>query len=82
MKFALCNEMFEGWPLDQIAATAAEIGYQGLELAPYTLATLVTDLSAADRAKIRKDVEGAGLKVAGLHWLHYAGGICFRWNTS
>jgi sugar phosphate isomerase/epimerase len=61
--------MFEDWPLDRIAATAAQIGYQGIELAPFTLADLVTDLTATDRRKIRQDVEGAGLAVSGLHWL-------------
>jgi sugar phosphate isomerase/epimerase len=68
-RYSLCNEMYEVWPLDRVAASAAEIGYQGIELAPFTLAPLVTDLSAADRRKIRRDVEGAGLEVAGLHWL-------------
>lgn len=68
-RYSLCNEMFEGWPLAEIAQLAAKIGYQGVELAPYTFAPLVTDLSAADRARIRQDVEDAGLKVAGLHWL-------------
>jgi sugar phosphate isomerase/epimerase len=68
-RYALCNEMFEGWSLDKVAAAAAEIGYQGIELAPFTLAPLVTDLSPADRVRIRRDVEGAGLEVAGLHWL-------------
>lgn len=68
-RYSLCNEMFEGWELADIAQLAAEIGYQGVELAPYTFAPLVTDLSAADRHKIRQDVEDAGLKVSGLHWL-------------
>jgi sugar phosphate isomerase/epimerase len=68
-RYSLCNEMFEGWSLADVARLAAEIGYQGVELAPYTFAPLVTDLSAADRLRIRRDVEEAGLQVAGLHWL-------------
>ena len=68
-KYSLCNEMFENWALSKIAATAADLGYQGIELAPYTLAPLVTDLSAEDRKRIRQDVEGAGMKVSGLHWI-------------
>ena len=69
MPYAICNELFEDWPLDKTAAFVAELGYQGLELAPFTLCNLVTDLSAADRRRIRRTVEGAGLAVVGLHWL-------------
>ena len=69
MSYAICNELFEDWPLDKTAAFVAELGYQGLELAPFTLCNLVTDLSAADRLRIRRTVEGVGLSVVGLHWL-------------
>jgi sugar phosphate isomerase/epimerase len=78
-RYSLCNEMFEGWDLADIARLAAEIGYQGVELAPYTFAPLVTDLDAADRARIRRDVEDAGLQVSGLHWL--LARTPFRLNT-
>lgn len=68
-RYALCNEMFEDWPLEKIAGIAADLGYQGLELAPYTLCDYVTNLSTVDRTKIRRTIEGAGLSVVGLHWL-------------
>ncbi|MEM7030185.1 MAG: sugar phosphate isomerase/epimerase family protein [Chloroflexota bacterium] len=68
-RYALCNEMYEDWPLDKVAASAAEIGYEGLELAPFTLCDYVTDLSLADRKQIRQTIESAGLAVVGLHWL-------------
>ena len=68
-QFAICNELFEGWSLADTAAFVAELGYQGLELAPFTFCHLVTDLSSADRSHIRRTVEGAGLRVVGLHWL-------------
>jgi sugar phosphate isomerase/epimerase len=67
--YSICNESFEEWPLAQIAAKVAEMGYQGIELAPFTLAPLVTDISAEERTQIRRDVEDAGLTVSGLHWL-------------
>lgn len=69
MHYAICNELFEGWPLEKTAAFVAELGYTGLELAPFTLCNLVTDLTAADRRRIRRAVEDAGLSVVGLHWL-------------
>ena len=69
MPYAICNELFEDWPLEKTAAFVAELGYQGLELAPFTLCSLVTELSSADRRRIRRTVEDAGLSVVGLHWL-------------
>ena len=67
--FAICNETFVDWPLERACGFAAECGYTGLEIAPFTLAPLATDLSAARRAEIRRTVEAAGLQVIGLHWL-------------
>ena len=67
--FALCNELFQGWPLERVAALAAEVGYEGLELAPFTLTDDVRHLGPAERQGIRRAVETAGLRVAGLHWL-------------
>jgi sugar phosphate isomerase/epimerase len=68
-KYSICNEMFEEWPLAKVAETAAALGYQGVELAPFTLAPLITDLDAAQRRQIRRDVEGAGLEISAVHWL-------------
>jgi sugar phosphate isomerase/epimerase len=67
--FAICNEIYEGWSLSDACAHAARVGYDAIELAPFTLAPRITDLTAADRARIRSTVEASGLKVAGLHWL-------------
>ena len=60
MKYAICNELFEGWPLDKTAAFVADLGYHGLELAPFTLCELVTDLSSAQRRTIRRTIENTG----------------------
>ena len=68
-RYAICNELFEGWSLADTAAFVGDLGYQGLELAPFTLCDLVTDLSATERTQIRNTVEGAGISVVGLHWL-------------
>jgi sugar phosphate isomerase/epimerase len=69
MKFAICNETFQDWPLEKACDLAAECGYTGLEIAPFTLGKYVTEIPAARRREVRKTVEKAGLKVAGLHWL-------------
>jgi sugar phosphate isomerase/epimerase len=68
-RYAFCNEGFEGWPLERVAAFVAEVGYQGLELAPFTLCQDVREVAPPERRAIRRTVESAGLEVVGLHWL-------------
>jgi len=48
---------------------AAECGYQGIEIAPFTIANFVTDISAQRRTEIRRQAERAKLDIVGLHWL-------------
>jgi sugar phosphate isomerase/epimerase len=69
LRYAICNETFVDWPHDRVCEFVAATGYTGLELAPFTFAPLVTDLSATRRAEIRKQAESRGLSVIGLHWL-------------
>ena len=69
MKFAVCNETFQDWPMDRALAFAAECGYTGVEIAPFTLAQRATDVTASRRAEIRQQAAAAGLDVVGLHWL-------------
>lgn len=69
MKFAICNETFENWPFDKAFALAAECGYTGLEIAPFTISNYVTDIGAQQRAEIRRLAQRNGLSILGLHWL-------------
>lgn len=68
-KYAICNETFEGWEHDRVCASVAALGYTGLEIAPFTLAPLITDVSAAKRTELRHQAETAGVRIIGLHWL-------------
>src|SRR3954471_16792847 len=69
MKYAICNETFEGWDHERVCRFVAGLGYQGLELAPFTLAPRITDVSAEQRAKLRAEAERHGVSIIGLHWL-------------
>jgi len=69
MKYAICNETFEGWDHARVCARVAELGYRGLEVAPYTLAPRITEVSLARRAELRRQAEAEGLQIIGLHWL-------------
>jgi len=69
MRYAICNETFEGWEHAKVCATVAELGYEGLELAPFTLAPRITDVTAVQRDQLRRQAEKCGLRIIGLHWL-------------
>lgn len=69
MRFSICNEMFGETPFDEVCATAKEIGYEGVEVAPFVLANSVNDLDADDRKKLKQTAADHGLAIVGLHWL-------------
>jgi len=69
MRYAICNETFGEWPLAKACDFAAECGYAGVEIAPFTLAALARDLSPATRGDLRRSIARAGLECVGLHWL-------------
>jgi sugar phosphate isomerase/epimerase len=69
MKFGTCNEYFEGWAIEDVFDYAAEIGYDGVEIAPFTLADSVDDIPASRRDQIRAAAERSGVDIIGLHWL-------------
>jgi sugar phosphate isomerase/epimerase len=69
MKFALCNEMFEGRPMAEICSTAKRLGYDGIEIAPFTLALSADQITDKQRKEIRQAIADNGLETVGLHWL-------------
>ncbi len=68
-KFAICNEQFEGWEFGRVCRFVKQAGYDGLEVAPFTLAPRITDVTADQRAALRRQAEEAEVKILGLHWL-------------
>ena len=69
MRLALCNEVLAGLPLERQCEIAAALGYDGLEIAPFTLGEAPHRLAPAAVAGVRRTVESFGLAVTGLHWL-------------
>ena len=69
MRTAVCNEMFGAIPFAEQCALTARHGFQGIELAPYTLAEDPMQIRPARAREIRRIIEEAGLACAGLHWL-------------
>lgn len=69
MKFAICNETFVDWPFERACQFAAECGYTGLEIAPFTIHSDARQITPAQRAEVRRVADAAGLEIIGLHWL-------------
>lgn len=69
MQFGICSEIFQDWKLDEAMRFAAKTGYDVIEIAPFTLAKYVTDLSSADRSRIKDDAKKAGIAISGIHWV-------------
>ena len=69
MKFAICNEIFQGWKLEDTFAFAAKTGYDAVEIAPFTIAKYVTQVPPAERRRIRDLAKSSGLAISGIHWV-------------
>jgi sugar phosphate isomerase/epimerase len=69
MRYAICNETFEGWDHAKVCRFVADVGYTGLEMAPFTLAPRITDVSRERRRELRAQAEACGVQIIGLHWL-------------
>jgi sugar phosphate isomerase/epimerase len=69
MRYAICNETFGDWDFDRACAVAVEHGYSGIEIAPFTLAPNITDVSAKQRRDLCRQASQSGLSIVGLHWL-------------
>jgi sugar phosphate isomerase/epimerase len=69
LRIALCNEVLGELPFERQVDLAARLGYDGLEIAPFTLGAEPHRLAAAERARLRRLIADARLEVVGLHWL-------------
>ena len=68
-RLAVCNELWGDMPIEEVFDRAASLGYEGVEIAPFTLAESVEHISAERRRAIRRAAEVSGVQIVGLHWL-------------
>ncbi len=69
MKLALCNEVLRHLPFDAQCAMAAQLGYQGLEVAPFTLFQDASELDETLAARVQASARAQELSIPSLHWL-------------
>ncbi len=69
MPYLMCNEVVRELEFAAQCDLAAELGYDGIELAPFTLGPNPHRLAAERVAALRRAVTDAGIRVGALHWL-------------
>jgi len=67
-KLALCSEVFK-LPIEDTIRRVAELGFEGIEIAPFNVGESVTDVSPARRREMVRVARSAGIEIIGLHWL-------------
>ena len=68
-RHAICNEAFEKAHFADACRTIRKTGYQGIEIAPFTLAEDPATIPPANRREYQNIIEYEGLRFVGLHWL-------------
>ena len=68
-KLAVCNELFEGSDFAASCRLLKKVGWQGIEIAPFTLQKDASTLPAERRREVRDIIVSEGLEFVGLHWL-------------
>jgi D-psicose/D-tagatose/L-ribulose 3-epimerase len=66
---AICNEAYEKWNFADACKSIRKAGYEGIEIAPFTLAENPPSLSAEARRECRDIIASEGLLFVGLHWI-------------
>lgn len=69
MKLALCNEVIRELEFERQCALAAELGYDGLELAPFTVSEQPHLMGPDKRVWLKRAAADAGIRITSLHWL-------------
>jgi len=74
MKLAICNEIFwtedaDAWTIARQFEAAAEAGFDGLEISPFTLHFDVRAITDEQKGQIVESSQRTGVEVAGIHWL-------------
>ena len=65
----MCNEAFQGRPFREVCQVLRGFGYQGIEIAPFTLAADPLEISAEQRREYKAIMAEEGIDFVGLHWL-------------
>ncbi len=71
-RHSICNEVYKGWDFAAACRDMRSAGYEGIEIAPFTLSDDPARVPPAKRREYREAITGEGLTFVGLHWLMVA----------
>jgi D-psicose/D-tagatose/L-ribulose 3-epimerase len=69
MKISLCNEVIREMEFEAQCRFCRSLGYDGVELAPFTIDEHPHLISSERRKQLRKTAESNDTAITGLHWL-------------
>jgi sugar phosphate isomerase/epimerase len=72
VRISLCNEVVRELPFERQCTLARALGYDGLEIAPFTLSDEPHLMTPPRRAQVRKAAAEVGIAITGLHYLMLA----------
>jgi D-psicose/D-tagatose/L-ribulose 3-epimerase len=72
-RYAMCNEAFEtppqSHPFAEVCRNLRSFGYEGIEIAPFTLAAHPLEVDSARRRQLREIMASEGISFVGLHFI-------------
>ena len=72
-RYAMCNEAFESrsepHPFAEVCRNLRSFGYEGIEIAPFTLAPHPLEVDSARRRELREIMASEGISFVGLHFI-------------
>jgi sugar phosphate isomerase/epimerase len=77
---AICNDVFENWEIADIFEYVGDLGYDGVEINPYTLSEILEEISPVERLNIREAAESVGVEIIGIHSILKKPGEIFHIN--
>lgn len=78
MKYGICNEHFPEASLNETVRLLADLGYDGVEITPWTVVDSPLEANTETLEAVRETVEGAGLEVIGVPRVFAAGDSAYH----